>query len=193
MADFALLDQLGIGRYFCFRGVVSKYRTSSISTELLEEAASDIILDVYLRYDWENQDKKMFCKYCISALRALWRVIRLNSRHEPLTSDMILYAKENRFSDNDFPERWEKFLDTVFSEIEVTNPRMRCIVTKYFIHGMTFPEVGAEVGGISKQAVQQCVEVFRSRLRAWVLENKERVYSYFELNTADTIIELAKE
>ena len=198
MADFALLDALGFDKLYYYRKEVSKYRGMGMTDEELEEAASDILLDQYLKMDWKKNTQKQFCMFCRFALKQLRRINRYRyGATQKLTRIKVESLVDRRDPAEDealveqlIDERFKESLQELFARVFANDPKHWEVATRHFIEGKTLQTIADELGYKSRQTVHLAVGRVRSRLKEWVCGHKKQLYLFFEDSVAEAILDL---
>lgn len=202
MADFALLDSIGLDELFNFRAAVAPYYKCGLPPQLVEETASDILLDAYMRYSPEKFPKKeSFCVYCYKQLRSIWKVAKRRRMEVSLDASamgsFIKSTPEDEGStnimsliDGEFMHHWEAIFDAVLSE--ESDKKLRIIAQKRFIEGKPLKQIASEMGFNSRQAISRYIREICSRVLWYVRRHRENIYLHFDERLADAIMDFAK-
>ena len=204
MADYALLDQLGVGKEFNFRYEIGKYHGCGLSDQELEEEGSDIVLTAYLEWDRDKYSGADFYNYCRKQLKGLLRcaekrgrTISLSALDEKLQGEVLVDVRSiteteslRNLMDSRFMERIDEIFENALSGAK--DSRYLAIARKRFIEGKTLQEVADEVGLNNREHVRLCVKKISARIKEYICSNRARIYSYFDERLADVIIDFAK-
>lgn len=204
MADYALLDQLGVGKEFNFRYEIAKYRGCGLSDQELEEEGSDIVLMSFLDWDRSKYSGADFYSYCRKQLRGLLRiadkrgqVTMLSALGDVLEDDVFLdpsSLQETESLSSLIDARFMENISAIFSEIfsGERDKKYLDIAMKYYVEGKRVRAVASEMGYANHEGVVRYLKTIRCRFAEYVRCHKDRIYSYFDEPLADAIIDFAK-